>query len=74
MNSAADRFFCRVAASPFLQLCPIGLSRQETLLGFGNQSVNHPRIALSDEGLELGFHLPGGERGAAAGTQAGSPW
>ena len=38
-----------------------------------NQSINNPRIALSDEGLELGFHLPGGERGAAAGTQAGSP-
>jgi hypothetical protein len=73
MNSAADRFILprrRVSVSQTLsnRFEPI---RNPT--GVGNQSVNHPRIALSDEGLELGFHLPGGKRGAAAGTQAGSP-
>ena len=74
MNSAADRFILprrRVSVSQTLS------NRFEPIRNPTGvcESICQPppRIALSDEGLELGFHLPGGERGAAAGTQAGSP-
>ena len=74
MNSAADRFFLprrRVSVSQTLsnRFEPI---RNPTGV-WESICQSPPRIALSDEGLELGFLLPGGERGAAAGTQAGSP-
>jgi hypothetical protein len=64
MNSAADRFFRprrRASVSP--KLLP--------KLANKSQFVDGPRIPLFDQGFKIEMYLPGGERSATAGSQAG---
>ena len=65
MNSAADRLLPCRRASVSPKLLP--------KLATKSQFVNVPRIPLSDQGFKIEMYLPGGERSATAGSQAGPP-
>jgi hypothetical protein len=73
MNSAADRLLPRRRVSVSLTLSNRFEPIRKPHWGLGINLSTIPASRYLMRGLELGFHLPGGERGAAAGTQAGSP-